>query len=576
MNRNSIRWLLSEQVKKCVLLLVLLPLICWFSPVQAAVRSGDWFYQESSGETGNLPVPDFDVGAMPGDSWQPLDSLEQPGFSADSQAVWMTTKLSDACPERDTLMFMTTNQAVRIWFDGTLLYEKGTFTPKDFDEGAILHMVRLPEFRGEGQLLVELYGNSQLNQGQFDMIFLDSELGQLERLYYFDIPVVLALPVALIIIFIMVIYQHFYSRGLKRLYGFIIFFMTVFSFWLLSASYLKFMLLDNPVFWWYSISILAYLLPLSSNLILYELLRDKPYAHMGWVVGGNVLLFAAAMIGELAGIHAMNGLMMLYYPMVGIGDTIAMIWSIRAAWQGDRLCRAVLVPTFAFTVLGVFDGLAGHFHILPWRTFMTPLAVYGFAVFVIEIMREQLRRGQMLEVKTAGLEQKAALALQRSDTDKLTGCLNRNRLKTLLLNGITRAQLSGGGLALLMLDIDHFKQINDTYGHEVGDDVLIGFSRVIRGQLDKYKSCVRWGGEEFMILADEGEAGKVMELAETIRQQVAQAEFSGHRITCSIGVAIWQGAKDTPGAFFKRVDTALYQAKNSGRNCVCLAEEEKE
>lgn len=79
-----------------------------------------------------------------------------------------------------------------------------------------------------------------------------------------------------------------------------------------------------------------------------------------------------------------------------------------------------------------------------------------------------------------------------------------------------------------------------------------------------------------MILADEGEAGKVMELAETIRQQVAQAEFSGHRITCSIGVAIWQGAKDTPGAFFKRVDTALYQAKNSGRNCVCLAEEEKE
>ncbi len=564
MNRNFIRGVLTEQVKKNGLLLVLLLLIGWGTPVQAAVQTESWFYQESSG----------DATAPANDDWQPLKSLGQPGIGKEKQIVWLTTRFSDACPDQNILLFMTNNQAVRLWFDGRLFYEKGTFSANGFDEGAVLHTVRLPDFQGTGQLLIELYGNSYRNHGLLKMFYLDSEIEQVKRLYYFDIPVVLALPVSLIIIVIMLINQYFYPRGLSRLYGFIVFFMVVFSLWLFSASYLKILLWDNSVFWWYSLHILAYLLPLSANLILWELLRDKPYAHMGWVVTANGMLFVLALIGELSGGHAMNELMVLYYPMVGIGDTIAMFWLSRAARRGDRLCRAVFVPTFAFTVFGVFDGLSGHFHLFPWITFVTPLAVYGFMVFVIEIIREQLRQGEKMAVRNVGLEQQAKLAMLRSDTDRLTGCFNRNKLNILLANGIARTQLAGSGLALLMLDIDYFKQVNDTYGHEVGDEVLIGFSKVIREQLDNHKSCVRWGGEEFMIVADEGRSDKVLELAETIRQKVEQAEFSGHRITCSIGVAIWQGAKDTPDAFFKRVDKALYQAKTSGRNRVCLAADE--
>ena len=467
-------------------------------------------------------------------------------------------------------MFMTTNQAVRVWFRGELLYEKGEFSPSRFDEGAVLHLVKLPEFQGEGQLLVELYGNSQQDRESFNMFFLDSELGQIKRLYYLDIPVILALPVSFVILVIMVVCQYFYFREMKRLYGFIIFFMLVFSLWLCSASYLKYMLLDSPAFWWYSIGVLAYLLPLSSYLILYELLRNKPYAHMNWLVGAIGLLFLVAMLGELGGFHTMNGFMDLYYPLVGIGGGVSAFWVLKAARQGDFLCRAVLLPTVMFTVFGVFDGLIGHFHLLPWRTFITPLAVYGFAIFVIEILRGQLRQKKQLELRTAGLEQKVVLAWQRSDIDALTGCFNRNRLKSFLAEGITKVQLTGGELALLMLDIDYFKQVNDTYGHKTGDEVLTEFSRVVRSQLDTYSPCVRWGGEEFMVLVHAGDADQVMALAEKIRCRVEQTEITGQRITCSIGVTVWQGPGDRPGELFRRVDTALYQAKNNGRNRVCF------
>lgn len=537
MRRIKFREPLAEQIKRCCLLLLLL----WssLSPVHAAALADDWQYQLESGEDCRL-----------------------------------STMLQADCPERDTLMFMTTNQAVRIWFKGELLYERGSFAPVRFDEGAVLHVVNLPEFQGPEPLLVELYGNSQHNPGFFNMFFLDSELEQIKRLYYFDIPVILALPVAFIILVIMAVYQYFYFHGVKRLYGFISLFMLAFFGWLISVSYFKYILLDNPAFWWYCAGILAYLLPVSSYLILAELLRNKPYAHMKWIVRAALLLFLAAMTGELAGFHTMNGLMALYYPLMGIGSLAAMVWVLKAARQGDYLCRAVLLPTCMFTVFGVFDGLTGHFHLLPWRTFITPLAVYGFAFFVIEIMRGQLRQRQMLERRTAGLEQKAALARRRSDIDALTGCFNRNRLKSLLAAGIARVQLSGGVLALLMLDIDHFKQVNDTYGHKTGDAVLMAFSKVVQSELGQYSHCIRWGGEEFMVVVNATDRDEVLALAEKIRRRIGQTEIAGKWITCSIGIAVWQEAGDRPEALFKRADTALYQAKNSGRNRVCLTDGE--
>ena len=157
---------------------------------------------------------------------------------------------------------------------------------------------------------------------------------------------------------------------------------------------------------------------------------------------------------------------------------------------------------------------------------------------------------------------------RRSETDALTGCWNRNKLKNLLAGAIADAQQTGRPFGLLMLDIDFFKKINDSYGHDAGDAVLRGFATMVRQLLTEDIACIRWGGEEFMVLTGSMALVELQALAEKIRLQVAKTPIAGHKITCSLGVTMWQTEGDTTANLFKRADEALYKAKNKGRNCV--------
>lgn len=547
----------------------LLCLLLFLLPVQAgaAAWDGSWFYHEEKA------VPFGREGQIA--DWHPYDHRKRPPLSPDSHVVWLSVQLPDDAPDRNVLMFLTTNQAVRVWLDRTMIYTWGEFRPTRFDQGTVFHRVALPgDFAGK-QLKIELYAAKNRQLGIVHLLSLDTPSRQVQRIFLYDLPVILALPAAAAMILLMLLCQYFYSGRWNRLYSFVIGFLFVFSCWLVSAAKVRSLFFDHPVFWWYMLSILAYLLPLSANLMLSELLKDKPYARMKLVTGANALLFLLAAAGELLGLHSMNDLMDVFYPLLAAGETAAMYWCWRAARQGNRLCRAVMVPLAAFTLLGLLDGMAGHFRLFTWHTFLTPLAIYAFLYFVIAILREKLRREHRLAVHNAGLEREAARALQRAETDVLTGCWNRSVLNRLLASSITEAVQSGGhGFAVLLLDIDHFKRVNDQFGHVAGDRVLAAFAQMVRSSMGPGCSCIRWGGEEFMILMDMEEREAVVRQAQLLRRKTESADLGGHRITCSIGVAFWHGRQDTPDALFKRVDTALYRAKQEGRNRVVLAGED--
>lgn len=538
---------------------------------EAAQLEGPWrIYEVKDAEElgANPPLQAREVFS----DWEMFDMESHPYLTGRARHIFLATMVSSQEPQKNVLLLMSSKQAVRIWLGEEMIFSRGSFQPQRFDEGAQPYLVSLPKFAGEELLLVEVYAHSPAHFGWFSMFSLDSEHMQMARLFYSDITLVLAIPVGIAIILIMCLYHYFNPQGWRRLYAYIILFMLVFSLWLFSASNVKSLFWSAPRFWWYALSILAYLLPISANLILYELLRRKPYARMQYVLGANVLLFVAAMGGELLGIHTMNRFMALYYPMLAIGEGIAVFWCWVAAKRRDYLCRSVLLPTVVFTVLGVFDGVAGHFHLLPWHMYLSPLGIYAFLYFVIAILREQVRHEEKLLRKTAGLEHQVALMQKKSETDALTGCWNRNKLKELLAEAIAKARKTEVPFGLLMLDIDFFKKINDTYGHDTGDAVLRAFATLVRQQLGKGGKCVRWGGEEFLILTDIEEQAALLELAEKLRQQVAALPLAGHKITCSIGITLWQTKKDTTDTLFKRVDGALYQAKRGGRNRVVFGE----
>ncbi|MBQ1614447.1 MAG: GGDEF domain-containing protein [Selenomonas sp.] len=404
------------------------------------------------------------------------------------------------------------------------------------------------------------------------MLQSGKEVAEIAGLFYSDIPVVLALPVGVAIIIIMFIYYYFNPQGWKKLYAYIVLFMAVFTAWLLMSSNVLEMLWGWQDINYYGLRLMAYFLPITANLVIYELLKGRSYAHMGWVLAAYSLLGTLAIGGQLMGYETLDGCMSYYYPLLGIGEPLAIYWCIRAAWEGDILCKAVTPSAIAYTLLGLFDGFSDYFAMHGWRVFMTPLAVYAFLHFVIIILREQIRYEQKLQERIIGLEYEAIQAQAKLEIDPLTGSYSRKKLKSLLLQVMKNCRQQNKYFAMLLLDIDFFKKINDSYGHEAGDAVLRAFAMAVRQQLRKNQYCVRWGGEEFIVLSPNCGGDSIRQLAENIRQHVEATMLAGHKITCSIGIAFWQGEKDTADQLFKRVDRALYKAKNQGRNCVCMAE----
>ncbi len=174
--------------------------------------------------------------------------------------------------------------------------------------------------------------------------------------------------------------------------------------------------------------------------------------------------------------------------------------------------------------------------------------------------------GDLAAQLTESLKQVEHLAV----TDTLTQTFNRRKFDEIV---DTVDQPQGAGLdtfSVIMLDIDHFKNVNDRFGHSVGDEVLKLLCRLIRGLVRQGDVLIRWGGEEFLVLLPETTIGEAQPLAERIRGEVATANVAGvGHISISLGVAQLR-PDDTIDDLIGRVDQALYQAKQTGRNRVVL------
>jgi diguanylate cyclase (GGDEF)-like protein len=161
-----------------------------------------------------------------------------------------------------------------------------------------------------------------------------------------------------------------------------------------------------------------------------------------------------------------------------------------------------------------------------------------------------------------------------ASTDKLTGLCNRQVFDTTLEHLIAGRRRGPRGFAVLLFDIDHFKRINDTYGHLRGDEVIRKVAAAAQRLLRKTDLVCRWGGEELFALALDCPLEKARELAETLRMGIAAEPLfdsdDGTRATVSVGVTEYRPG-DTVDAILSRADTALYQAKQDGRDCVRVA-----
>jgi two-component system, cell cycle response regulator len=184
--------------------------------------------------------------------------------------------------------------------------------------------------------------------------------------------------------------------------------------------------------------------------------------------------------------------------------------------------------------------------------------------------RSQIRKRRYTE----RLRDNVQTSIEMAITDALTGLFNRRYMESHLAALMEQAASRGKPLSALVLDIDYFKSINDTHGHDAGDDVLREFALRIRRSIRGIDLACRYGGEEFVVIMPETDMPVATMVAERLRRRIAADPFviqQGTRtipVTISIGVAAMQGKADNPSGIVKRADQALYRAKRDGRNRV--------
>jgi diguanylate cyclase (GGDEF)-like protein len=154
--------------------------------------------------------------------------------------------------------------------------------------------------------------------------------------------------------------------------------------------------------------------------------------------------------------------------------------------------------------------------------------------------------------------------------DELTQIYNRSKFNTVLASELRNAEIYDDSFSIILFDIDHFKQVNDTFGHSVGDKVLIQLSALVKNQLRREDIFARWGGEEFVIISPKVTEKNAYNFASRLCRIIDAFHFDTiNHLTCSFGIAGYR-KKDTSKIIINRADDALYEAKATGRNKVCI------
>lgn len=192
--------------------------------------------------------------------------------------------------------------------------------------------------------------------------------------------------------------------------------------------------------------------------------------------------------------------------------------------------------------------------------------------FIYPQIRTTAREEVKLRAMTESLSARSVTLEQAALTDALTGMQNRRYFDDALREYLDEFGKIGKPIGLMVLDLDHFKSVNDTHGHDVGDEVLKAVSKCLRDFTRYHDVVARLGGEEFAVVVPNMDDDHLWKFAERIRKAISGLTItSGNvrlKVTTSVGLAIWD-QREKPDEFYKRADKMLYRAKQLGRNRVC-------
>lgn len=291
--------------------------------------------------------------------------------------------------------------------------------------------------------------------------------------------------------------------------------------------------------------------------------RSPTPTHTRWVRDFYIGAVAAGLTWGMAGL--------LLFPTEGNGQML-MTFALGGIAVGGMSTLGLMPSAYALFLLSSVLPFMLRLFVQQDPTYslmgLMSVVFVGFLLMASRRASSVFIESQRLRFENEDITEKMHALATTAITDPLTGAYNRNMLNVTLPSEMERARRHNAPLAIILLDIDHFKRINDSYGHQIGDRTLVWLTQRIKSQLREADLLFRWGGEEFMVVAPNTDLAAACVVADRMRREIEQSPLDPvGSITCSFGCSqFW--LEDTTDAFILRADRALYVAKDNGRNCV--------
>ncbi|QNI02217.1 diguanylate cyclase [Halomonas sp. SH5A2] len=577
-------------IRHCILLIVSLILLTTFSnglkadPPPEPIT--DWEYRWGDSPLDANGTPEW----LEGEStdWQSTTSPSNPPGRGGHQHLWLRTTLPEGDWNDPVLYITSINLIGQAYLGDELIYQYGEFDDQgrgDF-AGWPWHMIDLPQDAAGQTLTFRLYS-------YYTSIGLWGEVQVMERIDVLKHVIhesAQDLGVSALVLVLAILATIFALMGPERR-GFlaIALFAYASGLMLLAEAPARQLIADGPLAWDTLRAGSYYTLPIALGMLLSHWLEGtaKRWIQRLWVLHVAYLVIAIGLVQ--LGIISLSITFPVFDVLLAISLPIMLLLALFRFHQLNLEQRLLVLSFTFFAPLLLADMVVAH-GFVAWRTVPLSYGSLAFALAIAAIFLWHYRRTQQqlamsnetlelqVAARTAELDQLVRELEGLSYKDSLTGLHNRRHFNTVFDHECRRAQQHGSQLSLLMLDLDHFKDINDYFGHDAGDAVLVKLASVLTQHFMELGVVCRIGGEEFVALLPDASAKTAESSANTLLTSVAQCACVHHgiplrRITLSCGIATYADHTHDPHKLLRLADEALYHAKRSGRNrCVVWSE----
>lgn len=507
------------------------------------------------------------------DQWRPAGYPSNPPERNGRTACWFRVRIPDIDPDDPALFVYSIDLNAEFFVDEQSVYRFGAMRARGF-RGWPWHLIDLPRDSGGRFLTVHVYSDYR-DIGLFGDILFGNRAAQIRRIYGRDI---LRLVVCAVAVSLGLVFFGIYT-AVREHRAFLCFAVlaVILSVRVYGLALTRQFVLYAPLFWEY-VRLGSYAaVPLVASWTLGEVIGDGTRRVARWLTAFFGAVFGLSMGTALTGILPIYRLYGVNDAAVVVGLTTLAVLTLRAGIRGNAEA-ALLSVNFVCTGLFMGYSLLMFNGVLGWRDEVDYLILLHLSIGLLFVLirryvlaQKRLRAANAtleskVEERTQELEKEKQRLRKLSITDELTDVFNRSHVMDRLRVMMSEADRYRRSLSVIMLDLDHFKQVNDEHGHQTGDAVLSEAAKTIKASLRQSDVCGRYGGEEFLVVLPQTGLEEAAAVAERIRARIQKAERPQAMKNLTISGGVAEMDRNSPDKLLKEADLRLYRAKHLGRN----------